>query len=363
MRSARIKLKGRAYYHCTSRVVDRRMIMEDVEREKFYDLMRGCETFAGVNIITYAILSNHFHILLEVPQRIEVDEAEIRQRLPAIYDKSQIAQMEAQWQRWREQGLERLVEADMERFRARMYDLSEFMKTLKQRFSQWYNTREERSGTLWEDRFTSVLIEPPNYNRRQRGVGTLATVAAYIDLNPVRAGLVKDSKDYRWCGYGEAMAGRAIAQRGLARLYDSSQKRTWGEISKIYCNLLYAVGRELENIRKLMVLFLRKRLSCMSRNMANFHCWRPCTAACATSLPVASSAARVSSMKCLPSSVTVLVKNAKAGPDGLKCVIWRASTHSETCDWPRWGCLHVDEGCLPGAKGPCGRQNHTLNYV
>ena len=252
MRSARIKLKGRAYYHCTSRVVDRRMIMEDVEREKFYNLMRGCETFAGVNIITYAILSNHFHILLEVPQRIEVDEAEIRQRLPAIYDKSQIAQMEAQWQRWREQGLERLVEADMERFRARMYDLSEFMKTLKQRFSQWYNTREDRSGTLWEDRFTSVLIEPPNYNRRQRGVGTLATVAAYIDLNPVRAGLVKDSKDYRWCGYGEAMAGRAIAQRGLARLYDSSQKRTWGEISKIYCNLLYAVGRELENIRKLM---------------------------------------------------------------------------------------------------------------
>jgi hypothetical protein len=52
-------------------------------------------------------------------------------------------------------------------------------------------------GTLWEGRFKSVLVE---------GTGqTLSTMAAYIDLNPVRAGIVKDPADYRWSGYAEAV--------------------------------------------------------------------------------------------------------------------------------------------------------------
>ncbi|MGE3312392.1 MAG: transposase, partial [Limisphaerales bacterium] len=65
-------------------------------------------------------------------------------------------------------------------FHARMYDVSAFMKLVKQRFTQWYNRRVGRKGTLWEDRFRSVLVE---------GAGdALVTMAAYIDLNPVRAG-------------------------------------------------------------------------------------------------------------------------------------------------------------------------------
>ena len=89
-----------------------------------------------------------------------------------------------------------------------MHDLSEFMKTLKQRFSIWYNRHHGgRLGTLWMDRFKSVLVQ---------GEGNpLQTIAAYIDLNPVRAGLVEDPKDYRWCGYAEAVAGSKKAQRGL----------------------------------------------------------------------------------------------------------------------------------------------------
>ena len=93
MRSARIKADGQAYYHCMSRVVDRRMILGDLEREKFRDLMRGAETFCGVRVLTYAILSNHFHILAEVPERQNVSEAEIRARLPAIYDRKAIFEL------------------------------------------------------------------------------------------------------------------------------------------------------------------------------------------------------------------------------------------------------------------------------
>jgi len=64
-------------------------------------------------------------------------------------------------------------------FTYRMYDISEFMKAFKQQFSQYYNTREGRCGPLWTQRFKSILVEGSE--------DALLTIAAYIDLNPVRA--------------------------------------------------------------------------------------------------------------------------------------------------------------------------------
>ena len=63
------------------------------------------------------------------------------------------------------------------------------MKELKERFSRWFNKRHGRRGMLWQDRYRSVLVEDGD---------ALRTMAAYIDLNPVRAGLIDDPKDYRW---------------------------------------------------------------------------------------------------------------------------------------------------------------------
>jgi len=91
-----------------------------------------------------------------------------------------------------------------------MWNVSGFMHGVKQRFTQWYNGRKGRKGTLREDRFKSVVVE---------GVGqALGAMAAYIDLNPVRAGIVADPKDYRWSGYGAAMAGRRGAKEGLRKV-------------------------------------------------------------------------------------------------------------------------------------------------
>jgi hypothetical protein len=102
---------------------------------------------------------------------------------------------------------------------ARMSDVSEFMKTVKQRFTTWYNKSHQRYGTLWADRFKSVLVQ---------GEGNpLQTMAAYIDLNSVRAGLVEDPKDYRFCGYADAVAGVAEARRGLIQIWsDYGAKRS-----------------------------------------------------------------------------------------------------------------------------------------
>jgi hypothetical protein len=124
-------------------------------------------------------------------------------------------------------------------FHARMWDLSAYMKLLKQRFSQWFNGRHERKGTLWEERFRSVLVE---------GAGlALATMGAYIDLNPVRAGVVEDPKEYRWSGYGEAMAGRKGAKLGIQRLIHGLQQGKEEELSRsmeVYRMYMYLEGDE-----------------------------------------------------------------------------------------------------------------------
>ena len=72
MRKARLKADASdpvAYYHCISRVVERRFALGELEREHFIGLMRGYEALCGVRVVTFCVLSNHFHLLVEVPRR------------------------------------------------------------------------------------------------------------------------------------------------------------------------------------------------------------------------------------------------------------------------------------------------------
>jgi hypothetical protein len=113
----------------------------------------------------------------------------------------------------------------------RMGDVSVFMKELKQRFSLWYNHHHSRFGTLWAERFKSVIVEDQP--------SSLEAVAAYIDLNPVRAGLVEDPKDYRFCGYAAAVAGNDLARKGLMSF---QKEASWGSCAAAYRMRLFVGG-------------------------------------------------------------------------------------------------------------------------
>ena len=95
------------------------------------------------------------------------------------------------------------------KLRARMGDVSAFMQTLKHRYTKWFNRARGGGGSLWAERFRSVLV--------QDSAAVLRTVAAYIDLNAVRAGLVEDPKDYRWSGYAAALAGDTSLRAAYGR--------------------------------------------------------------------------------------------------------------------------------------------------
>ena len=176
-----------------TRTVDGEMLFKDREKEMLRKMIWQVADFCGVEILTYCVMTNHFHVLLRVPDKQEFDDQELMRRYKVLYPKP--TKYQAESVKVLTNQLE-ANEAEAELFRqklmARMGDVSEYMKAVKQRFSVWYNRNHRRYGTLWAERFKSVLVE---------GKGSaLQTMAAYIDLNPVRAGIVEDPKDYRFCG-------------------------------------------------------------------------------------------------------------------------------------------------------------------
>lgn len=221
MRQRRLKVYGRsAVYHCMTRTVNGELLFKDRDKEILRQMIRQVADFCGVEVLTYCIMSNHFHVLLQVPDAPSVSDTELIRRYrvlypkPTKYQEASAVLMASQLQLGGNEA-----EVIRRKLLARMSDVSEFMKTVKQRFTTWYNKSHQRYGTLWADRFKSVLVQ---------GEGNpLQTMAAYIDLNSVRAGLVEDPKDYRFCGYAEAVAGVAEARRGLIQIWsDYGAKRS-----------------------------------------------------------------------------------------------------------------------------------------
>jgi len=244
MRVARLKESGkRACYHVMSRVVDRQMVLGSDEKEKFRKLMRAVEGFSGVKVLTYAILDDHFHLLIEVPDPEPVSDEELIRRLGFLYTPDQIGRIALWLQQYRESGSEAAAEALKARYTSRMYELSEFVKTLKQKYTQWHNKRKGRRGTLWEERFKSIMIEPKRAMDGQWN-NALLTMAAYIDLNAVRAGIVADPKDYRYCGYGESCGGGASAREGIAAIFENYGQTagSWQKTGSLYRQQLFARG-------------------------------------------------------------------------------------------------------------------------
>ena len=285
--------QGLSYYHCLSRVIERRFIFEEQEREYFRKLMRRLEAFSGVRVLTWICLSNHFHVLVAVEeksgkavqeemQRLLDDDAAFLARLRHLYDPDVLEEIEGLLKtvrastapasapalvsdahldvdsgangkesrsnrdrdcdgraekhlEWKASEIRRIKQP----FLDRMYDLSCFVGELKQRISQWYNLRNERKGPLWEDRFKSVLV--------QGAPGVLATVAAYIDLNAVRAGIVREPKDWRWCGYAEAAAAQSVAREGIYEVLGEPEDASrdgagWRRVHQRYRSILISEG-------------------------------------------------------------------------------------------------------------------------
>ena len=237
-----------AYYHCISRTINAERIFQDEDLEVMREVFRSQAAFCGIEIVTFCLLSNHFHILVGVPKRPEgrLPEEAFFTRLGALYSRGRVRELHRQWKELPEEQRP----AWEERFLVRMWNLSTFMKEAKGRFTQWYNQKRGWDGPRWKTRFHSVLVGTDG--------GALATMAAYIDLNPVRARVVEDPKDYRWSGYGEAMAGNRQARGAYGAVMELAEGQPREDAFEAYRMWLYQSGEQrgiedpqgLEAVRK-----------------------------------------------------------------------------------------------------------------
>jgi len=227
----RIKAEGRsAVYHCISRVVGGAMLLDDRSKEVLRKQMLYMAEFCGVHVLAYSIMSNHFHVLVRVPEKSCVSDEVLLARCAKLYKR--FPDMVASFKKLLEEGGEN-GDALRSQLLARMGDVSVFMKELKQRFSIWYNRNHKRFGAFWAERFKSVLVEDGHFS--------LPTVAAYIDLNAVRAGLVEDPKDYRFCSYAQVVAGNQGFIDALGHILENSDRSC---VLQEYRKLLYLYGAD-----------------------------------------------------------------------------------------------------------------------
>lgn len=222
--------KGDGYYHVISRISGQRFLINDEEKKIFLSYMRRAAEFCGVDVFTFALMDNHFHLLVRVREPHEVTEEELRSKMTVLYGRRRAEKIFEDWDVWASKpGSAVKVELAKQALVKRMFSLSQFCKTFKEVYTMDYNKRTGNTGTIWESRFKSMLLDS-NYR-------TLMTVAAYIDMNPVRAGIVEDASESRWNGIGTAVSGDAESRNGLVQLVRHVYRRNnigWSQTHEVY---------------------------------------------------------------------------------------------------------------------------------
>jgi hypothetical protein len=243
-------------YHLMSRTCGGEVWFDDTEKEALARLILKMSRFCGVEVLTYCVMGNHFHVLARVPDKERWlrqfegpgGEEALLKHLGRFYSRAFLEALRGQLAEDRRRGDEAAAVGRLQAFRDRLCDVSAFMKELKTRFTKWYNKRHGRRGTLWMERFKSVLVEGSRgrVSSVKNEVDALRVMALYIDLNPVRAGLVRDPAEYRWCGYAAAVAGEKSLREGLTEVAGA---RSWVGAKAAYGGWLAEVV-EAEKVKK-----------------------------------------------------------------------------------------------------------------
>jgi REP element-mobilizing transposase RayT len=163
-------------YHVMSRTALDGFPLGDIEKDYMLDLIRRYAALYLVEILGFCLMGNHFHILVRMFPEHKFTDEKIMKRYVDFYGDERI-----------------FADGLVPSLRLKLSSLSEFMREIKVSFARYYNRRHNRRGYFWGDRFKSVIVEKGE---------TLINCLAYIDLNPLRAGIVERPEEYRWNSLG-----------------------------------------------------------------------------------------------------------------------------------------------------------------
>jgi len=198
-------------HHITSRIAHKVFFLHEDERNDLIEMLRRAAQFSGIQLLAWCIMTNHFHFLVHLPPRMQVDDDEVLARVTVLKGKSARRAIDAMLSNWRQQGDETAIKDWFNRQRNRMYDVGAFMKIVKQWFTEEYNRRQSHAGTLWEAAYFDRVIECKT--------SEIAKCAGYVHLNPIRAAACAGYADYPWSSFSALAKGDDIALAGMRFIY------------------------------------------------------------------------------------------------------------------------------------------------
>ncbi len=153
-------------------------MLGDVEKDYLLDLIKRLSSVYFGEVMGFCLMGTHFHLLVRMHPGDDYSDEEIKRRFKLYYGDDKKRELSV---------------GQIPYFREKWGSLSEYVKEVKQGFSRFYNKRHHRKGFFWSERFKSVIVDNGE---------TLINCLAYIDLNPVRAGIANKPEAYRWCSLG-----------------------------------------------------------------------------------------------------------------------------------------------------------------
>lgn len=208
-RTRRIKREGDACYHVMSRTNGKAFLFSDGKaKARLVELLKVSAAFSGVRIVAYCVMDNHFHAVCRVTKPDEpLSERDVVARIAILKGDRYAEEVAGHWADLRACGMGGVADGEVECWRRRMHDVSQFVKTFKELVNIWCKRECPHCGSIWSGRFASTLVE---------GGGYLRTCARYVELNAVRAGMVRRAEDYAYCSHGEGIAAEAAFCNGFA---------------------------------------------------------------------------------------------------------------------------------------------------
>jgi REP element-mobilizing transposase RayT len=192
-RNQQICVEETPYYHIVSRCVRRAFLCGEDKvlgksfehrRQWLIDRIKQVTSVFAIDVCSYAIMSNHFHIVLKVNSTKEWNATQVLMTWCSLYSLPVLCDRYLKGEIETEAELRRVKEYVAE-YRTRLMSVSWYMKAINEYVARMANEEDKCTGHFWESRFKSQALLDER---------ALLTCMAYVDLNPIRAAMAKDLK-------------------------------------------------------------------------------------------------------------------------------------------------------------------------
>jgi len=222
-RQSQVSLTDTPYYHCISRCVRRAYLCGEDKytgqsfehrRQWMVERMHQLASIFSINICAYAIMSNHYHLVLHIDEQENqlLSDEQVCQRWGYLYSIPSLVD------RWLKEQTVSITENKaalniINGWRDRLADISWFMRCLNEFIARKANKEDDCTGRFWEGRFKSQALLDE---------GALLTCMAYVDLNPIRAKIAKSVETSEYTSAYERLHGVAFKKENSTKIAEVS---------------------------------------------------------------------------------------------------------------------------------------------